>query len=218
MPSGPDDVRDTVAQWLRTHAQELRLLSVDVLRVLAHIVIGLIVGAMVALHEVLPTHVHAPLAAALLERSARLANAFHRVVFAQFRIALINTAFTAIYLFAVLPAFGVALPYRKTLVVVTLIAGMLPVVGNLLSNTAILLVSAAHSGGVAVGSLVFLVVIHKLEYFLNARIVGTRIDSRAWELLLAMLLMEAIFGIAGLIAAPIYYAYLKDELTSAGWV
>ena len=36
----------------------------------------------------------------------------------------------------------------------------------------------------------------------------------AWELLLAMLVMEAAFGISGLIAAPIYYAYLKDELVS----
>ena len=59
-------------------------------------------------------------------------------------------------------------------------------------------------------------VIHKLEYFVNARIVGTQIRARAWELLLAMLVMEAAFGIPGLIAAPIYYAYLKDELASRG--
>jgi predicted PurR-regulated permease PerM len=37
-------------------------------------------------------------------------------------------------------------------------------------------------------------------------------------MLIAMLLMEAIFGIAGLIAAPIYYAYLKDELQDRGLV
>jgi predicted PurR-regulated permease PerM len=55
-------------------------------------------------------------------------------------------------------------------------------------------------------------VIHKLEYFLNARIVGSQIQAKAWELLLAMLVMEAAFGIAGVAAAPIYYAYLKDEL------
>jgi predicted PurR-regulated permease PerM len=30
-----------------------------------------------------------------------------------------------------------------------------------------------------------------------------------------MLLMEALFGIVGLVAAPIYYAYLKRELTRA---
>jgi predicted PurR-regulated permease PerM len=59
-------------------------------------------------------------------------------------------------------------------------------------------------------------VIHKLEYFLNARIVGKRIESRAWELIAAMLAMEAAFGISGVIAAPIYYAYLKDELSERG--
>ena len=64
-------------------------------------------------------------------------------------------------------------------------------------------------------TMVFLVIIHKLEYFLNARIVGSRINARAWELLLAMIVLEAAFGIAGLIAAPIYYAYIKNELSAA---
>ena len=67
----------------------------------------------------------------------------------------------------------------------------------------------------AASALVFLVIIHKLEYFLNAKIVGSRINARAWELLLAMIVMEAAFGIAGLIAAPIYYAYIKNELSNA---
>jgi len=58
------------------------------------------------------------------------------------------------------------------------------------------------------------VLVHKLEYFLNARIVGAQIRASAWELLLAMLVMEAAFGIPGLVAAPIYYAYLKDELAA----
>jgi predicted PurR-regulated permease PerM len=43
---------------------------------------------------------------------------------------------------------------------------------------------------------------------------GTQIHARAWELLLAMFVMEAIFGIAGVVAAPIYYAYLKNELSA----
>ena len=64
----------------------------------------------------------------------------------------------------------------------------------------------------------FLVALHKGEYFLNARIVGSRIDARSWELLLAILVMEAAFGLPGMAAAPIYYAYLKRELTEARWV
>ncbi len=43
---------------------------------------------------------------------------------------------------------------------------------------------------------------------------GGQIRARAWELLIAMLVMEAIFGITGLVAAPIYYAYLKNELAA----
>ncbi len=60
--------------------------------------------------------------------------------------------------------------------------------------------------------------IHKLEYFFNARIVGSSINARAWELLVAMLIMEVAFGIGGLVVAPIYYAYLKRELSDRNLV
>jgi predicted PurR-regulated permease PerM len=64
------------------------------------------------------------------------------------------------------------------MIVVTFIAGLLPVVGNLISNTVIFVVSLAHSPGCRISSLTFLIVIHKLEYFLNARIVGAQIRAR----------------------------------------
>ena len=80
-------------------------------------------------------------------------------------------------------------------------------------KTVIVIVSLSVGPWIAMASLAFLIVIHKLEYFVNARIIGSRINARAWELLTAMLVMEAAFGIPGLIAAPIYYAYLKDELS-----
>jgi len=109
----------------------------------------------------------------------------------------------------------VHLPLTKTMVAITFVVGLLPIVGNLTSNTIVVIVSLAHSPAVAVASLVFLVVIHKLEYFLGARIVGTRIKSQIWELLIAMMAMEAMFGVPGLVAAPIYYAYVKSELIAA---
>ena len=67
-------------------------------------------------------------------------------------------------------------------------------------------------------SLVFLVLLHKAEYFLNARIIGSQIRAKAWEMLIAMLLLESAFGIPGLIAAPIYYAYMKSEFRDKGLV
>jgi predicted PurR-regulated permease PerM len=212
VPAGPDDVKDSLVHWVRGHSRDVGTWSADVLRVVAHVLIGMVLGAVVALREVLPDEPPRPFAAALLDRATRLASAFRRVVFAQVRIAAINTAFTALYLAVLLPAFGVHLPFRKTLVAIVFITGLLPVVGNLIGNAAIVIVSLSTSFQVALGSLAFLLVIHKLEYFLNARIVGTRIHARAWELIAAMVAMEAAFGLAGLVAAPIYYAYLKDEL------
>ena len=86
--------------------------------------------------------------------------------------------------------------------------------GNLVSNTITVVLSLSVSFEMAVASLVFLVVIHKLEYFLNAHIFGRQVHAHAWELLLAMLVMKASFGIGGLVAAPIFYADVKDELAS----
>lgn len=218
LPEGVDKLRDAMSNWLRDHASEVRLLGAETARALAHILIGMIVGAMLALREAVDGVAQRPLAHALSVRAARLGNAFRRVVFAQVRISLINTVFTAIYLAVVLPMLGVHLPLTKTMIGITLIAGLLPVIGNLISNTVIVIVSLAYSLHIAVASLVFLVLIHKLEYFLNAKIIGTRIRAHPWELLVAMLAMEAAFGIAGLVAAPIFYAYVKAELADRGLI
>ena len=218
LPQNPDDIRESLAEWFRVHAAEMQLMGKEAGRALIYVLIGMIIGALVALHEAMDDAPHGPLAETLAERIRNLGTAFRRVVFAQVRISLINTSFTAIYLVLVLPAFGVHLPFTKTMIALTFVAGLLPVVGNLVSNTVIVIVSLSSSVAVAIASLAFLIVIHKLEYFLNARIVGTRIGSHTWELLLAMLVMEAAFGVAGVVAAPIYYAFVKEELKGQGLV
>ena len=218
LPADADELRQALAQWLRAHSSELQLWGTTAGRVAFHVVVGIILGAMVSLRTAAVGRPQGPLAAALEERASRLGDAFRRVVFAQVRIAAINTVFTAIYLLAVLPAFGIKLPLTNTLVAVTFMCGLLPVIGNIISNSMIVIVSLAHSPQLAFVSLGFLVAIHKLEYFLNARIVGARINAQAWELLLAMLVMESAFGIAGAVAAPVFYAYLKQELVDRGLI
>jgi predicted PurR-regulated permease PerM len=218
IPGNAESLKTTVTDWLREHAHEVRTLGGEVGHVFAHTLIGMVIGAVVALHEARPPQEGGPLSRELSERARRVGDAFRRIVFAQVRISALNTVFTAIYLAAVLPLLGIHLPFGKTLIALTFIVGLLPVVGNLISNTVIVIVSLSVSLPVALASLVFLIVIHKLEYFLNARIVGTQIHAKAWELLLAMLLMESAFGVPGLIAAPIYYAYVKDELAARGLV
>jgi predicted PurR-regulated permease PerM len=214
LPGGADELQQSMVSWLLPHVAELRQAGAEAGRTLAHILFGLGIGVLVALYEVQPHEPLGPLARALQARASRVGDAFRHIVFAQVRISAINTVLTAIYLTVVLPLAGVHLPLTKTMIVITFLVGLLPVVGNLVSNTIIVTLSLSISLAVAIMSLLFLVVIHKLEYFLNAHMIGTQVHAHAWELLLAMLVMEAAFGLPGLVAAPIYYAYAKDELVS----
>jgi predicted PurR-regulated permease PerM len=212
LPASPDDIRAVVMDWLKDHTAQLQGAGKQAVRIVVQVIIGIVIGAMIALHKARGLPPGGPLVVALSQRASNLVTAFRDVVFAQVKISAVNTILTGIFLLVVLPLFGVYLPLAKTLVVATFVVGLLPVVGNLISNTLIFVMGLSISLWVAVAALAYLVVIHKLEYFLNARIIGTQIRARAWELLIAMLFMEAVFGAPGLIAAPIYYAYLKREL------
>ena len=217
----PDDaitLQQTVIEWLRAHSADWQLLGKEAGHHLAHILIAMVIGAMVALHDVETHSRYKPFAQSLMRRVALFSLAFKNIVFAQIKISAVNATLTAVYLAIVLPLCGVHLPFTKTLIAITFLVGLLPVIGNLISNTVIVIVSTSHSFLIALGSLGFLVIIHKLEYFLNARIVGEQIHARAWELLVAMLLMEATFGVTGIVAAPVYYAYIKSECRVRDWI
>ncbi|MCI0366517.1 MAG: hypothetical protein L0219_21860, partial [Phycisphaerales bacterium] len=67
------------------------------------------------------------------------------------------------------------------------------------------------SPNMALASLAFLVVIHKLEYFLNSKIIGDRIKNPVWLTLLALVLGERLMGIPGMILAPVILHYVKVE-------
>jgi predicted PurR-regulated permease PerM len=218
LPDNVEDIRTTVINWLREHAATLQVAGKQAVRIILQLLIGIVLGAMLALYRTRAQAPGGPLTVLLNTRCGNLVTAFHDVVFAQVKISALNTLLTGIFLLVVLPLFGVYLPLAKTLVAVTFVVGLLPVIGNLISNTLIFIVGLSLSLWVAITALAYLVLIHKLEYFLNARIIGTQIRARAWELLIAMLLMESIFGAPGLIAAPIYYAYMKRELEAAGLI
>lgn len=217
-PQDAESLQIAAVEWLNNHAASIGSAGKVAGRLAAHILIGMVVGAILSLREANPVANLKPLSAALSVRGHRLSVAFRNVVFAQIRIAAINAFLTWLYLGVALPFLGIHLPLTKTLIALTFVVGLMPVIGNIISNTFIVIVSLNHSVPIAISSLVFLVVIHKLEYFLNARIIGSQIKARAWELLVAMLVMESIFGISGVIAAPIYYAYLKEELAEKGLI
>lgn len=221
LPVSLDALREVAANWLRGHAAQVQLWGGHTVRGIGYALAGVVIGALLALQLRPPAETSGgvpPVAGSLRRGFDSLVAGFTAVVFAQLRIAALNTALTALYLLVVLPLLGSPLPLAGTLVAATFVASLVPVLGNLVSNTMIVVVSLTQSVAIAGLSLVWLVVIHKLEYFLNAHIVGTRIRAQAWELLVAMLVLEALFGLAGLVSAPVIYAQAKAVLIERGWL
>lgn len=215
LPDSMLTLNGSVSDLIKEHMKDLGGAGKEGLHTFAHILMATVVALLLSVDTFSPLAKAQPFAKAMRERIQLFGKAFENIVFAQIKISAINTLLTGVFLLIVLPHFGINLPYNKTLVVVTFFAGLLPVIGNLISNTIITVISIGVSFKVAIAALFFLVGVHKLEYFINAKIVGSKIHAAAWELLLALLIMEALFGITGLLIAPILYAYIKSELLLA---
>ena len=105
------------------------------------------------------------------------------------------------------------LPHAPLVIAVTFICGLLPIVGNLVSNTIIVFLAFTISVRMALFALVFLIVIHKLEYFLNSKIIGDRIRNPVWLTLIGLIIGERLMGIPGMILAPVVLNYLRVDLS-----
>ena len=130
---------------------------------------------------------------------------FKTVMGAQILISAINSTLTAVFLL-----WG-GYPHVPVLVGLTFGCGLLPIVGNLISNTLIIGVSFTIEPKMALFALIFLVTIHKLEYFLNSKIIGGRIKNPMWLTLFGLVVGERLMGIPGMILAPVVLHYIKVE-------
>lgn len=215
----PDEVVEAqswLVNYLQSQAHALTGFGTAGLRGGLLVYVGLVIGALMV---GTPTpDAHGPLRRALRKRGADFMNAFRQIVVAQFWIAAFNALCTAAFLWIALPLAGVEIPYSASLVGLTFVAGLIPIVGNLLCNSVLTVAGVSVSPMVGLACLLFLIVIHKFEYFINAKVVGKRTNTSAWELLTVMFIGEAIFGVSGLVAAPLYYAFVKRELHDSGLI
>jgi predicted PurR-regulated permease PerM len=130
---------------------------------------------------------------------------FETVMGAQILISVINTFLTAMFVLAV------SLKHGTVVIGLTFLCGLLPIVGNLISNSIIVGIAFTISPRVAILALGFLVALHKFEYFLNSKIIGDRIKNPVWLTLLALIIGERLMGIPGMILAPVVLNYIKVE-------
>ena len=138
-------------------------------------------------------------------RFRNLYDSFSRVIGAQIVISSINTALTAIFL--------LICGYRYTALLLSMVflCGLIPIAGNLISNTMVVGVGFILSPRMGIIALIFLVSIHKLEYVLNSKIIGKRIDSPMWLTLIGLVVGERLMGITGMVLAPVLLNYIKLE-------
>lgn len=141
------------------------------------------------------------------ERFSAFYGSFETVMGAQIIISAINTILTSIFVLAT------GLRYGGVVTALTFVCGLLPIVGNIISNTVIIGIAFTGSPKLAFWAFLFLIVIHKCEYFLNSRIIGGRIHHPMWLMLLALLIGDRVMGIAGLVLAPVILSFIKLEMS-----
>ncbi len=208
-----ETIKVGMVDWLKSHAGALKIAGSTFSMGLLHVVMGMLLAIVVFFRHV--THhddtSRGPLARYLTQKVDRFAHAFSRIASAQMKVSLFNTFITALYLLVLL-MLGKTIPFMTTLIVVTFIFGLLPILGNIVSNAVLVILSLGVSGGTAIASLIFVVALSKLQYVLTSRLVGGEVDSQAWEILFSIIIGEAAFGVAGVVMAPIVYAFVKREL------
>src|SRR5665213_143459 len=144
----------------------------------------------------------------LTTRFKTLYASFAKMMGAQIVIAAINAGLTAAFLI-----FN-SYPHAGLLVTLVFLCGMIPIVGNIISNAAVVGVGFTFSSRTGVYALVFLIFIHKLEHFLNSKIVGNRINSPMWLTLIGLLVGERLMGIPGMIRAPVVLHCINVEASA----
>ncbi|MEK7747367.1 MAG: AI-2E family transporter, partial [Elusimicrobiota bacterium] len=203
------ELRRMLAESLKENAGDITQVSGLVTKRFFHILLAVVAAVLAFLsteQEIDRSTWYGALRAEFDERVRRFLESFERVLGAQVAISAINTTLTAFFLLFM------SFPYAAFLILATFILGILPIIGNILSNTIICAAALSLSLRHAVFALIFLVLIHKGEYFLNSRIIGGSIRVPMWQTLLGILVGEVVMGVPGIILAPAILHYVRKEL------
>ena len=203
------ELRDVVVAAARENSSSIGKTSGLLTRGFFQVIIGMFVAVM---RFLAPSpkghggHLYDSLRHEVNARVALFMRSFERVVGAQVLISTINTLLTTIILHAM------GFHFKTFLTLTTFVCGMVPIIGNVISNVFIVASGLIVSEQLAMVGLVYLIVIHKLGYLLNSRILGGSIDTPMWMTLLGIVVGEAMMGVPGVLLAPALLHYAREEL------
>lgn len=217
IPSNVHDIQNSLLDFAKVHMATFQMLGKGTAHSIITVILGMVIGVFVAYsvnkdEENVNNNNEKIFAKEFFLTIQQYATSFKHVAVAQIGISIFNTVLTAILLFIVFPIFGIHVPFAKSLILGTFLFGLIPILGNIIVNIMVVIAALSVTLWAGVAALIFLIVIHKVEYFLNAKLVGGNINATSYELLIVMVFAESIFGLAGLVLAPIVYAFLKSTL------
>lgn len=203
------ELRDLVVQNARENARSIGRTSGLLTRTFFQVLVGIFIASLRFLTPPLQEDRGSLFDAVRIEFTDRVTlfvRSFERIVGAQFTISVVNTVLTGVFLMAM------GFPFQKFLILTTFVCGLIPIVGNIVSNSVITMAGLTESVHLAVGALIYLIVLHKLEYLLNSRIVGGSIDTPMWMTLIGLVVGEATMGVPGVLIAPALLHYVREEM------
>lgn len=203
------DLRELVNSKLLVNAMSITKASTFLTREAFHVLLGVAVAVFYFAADRTAKYKANLFDAVRKETNARIRLfmvSFQKVLGGQIIISAVNALLTAIFLYML------SIPHLLFLTVMTFIICIMPVLGNVISNTVIVITALGISLNSAILALAFLVTIHQLEYFLNSRIMGVSIEMPMWQTLLSILVGSIVMGFAGIMLAPAILHYIKSEL------
>lgn len=206
-----DELREVVLLHVRKNAGAITHASGLLTKQLFHILIGIFIAILCFTSEHSDNYgpnLYDSLRREFAARISSFMGGFERVLGAQVLISAINAALTALFLIAV------DFPHIAFLTSAAFILGLLPIVGNILSNTIIVSAGLTISLHHGLSALAFLVIIHKAEYFFNSHIIGSSMRMPMWQTLLGIMIGEVIMGVPGIILAPAMIAFIREEMAA----
>jgi predicted PurR-regulated permease PerM len=216
IPDTISEIKETMINEAKKNISSFANFGKQALYEILLVAIGWIIGILIACKKNKTTHTE--FSKTWSNLWSQFEQAFKFVVFAQVKVAAFNSLIMIIFLFVISPLVGWDIPYSKTLVLITFFCGLLPIVGNLISNSLSFILAMTVSLPAAITALALLMIIHKLEYLIISQSLGSDIDSDIWELLIVLFSFEIIFGLAGMVFSPILYAFFKREMRSRNWL
>jgi predicted PurR-regulated permease PerM len=203
------ELREMAIQKIKEHAEGITTESGVLTAQFFHILIVVFVAILAFFSPPTPgreSNFFDELGRELAERMRVLMSGFEKVLGAQVLISAAYTVLTLVFLITM------GFSHLIFLTLATFLFGVMPIIGNIISNSIIVATGLTLSTRHAAFALVFLILIHKSGYFVYGRVLGSSLKVPMWQTLLAILLGEIVMGVPGIILAPTLLHYAKEEL------